>query len=153
MIASVATPTAPGATQSSPAEGAGAQPAGLTPLQAFQELLRTGDEVPPGLGVFLKAADLVEEGERLIIELPPGPGLERLATGGVEHRQLESVLSRRVGRPVTLEARVGGGGGEGGGPPRRLTPEQLRQDRLERMTREEPLLGRAVEEWDLEWLD
>jgi len=129
------------------------QPSELSPKRAFQLLLREGSEIPPGMGVFLKAAKLVEEGDKLILELPPGPGLERLATGGAEHRQLEAAIARRAGRPVTLVARAGGDAGAGGGPPRRLTSEQVRMDRLERMKREEPALGRAVEEWDLEWLD
>jgi len=38
-------------------------------------------------------------------------------------------------------------------PPERLTPEKARSDALDRMTREEPVLRRAVEEWDLELLN
>jgi hypothetical protein len=110
--------------------------------------------VPAGLGVFLKAATLVEgEGAVLILEMPVGPGLERLSADQAAHRQLESALAGRLGRPVSLEVRAAGARGGVVEPPRRLTSEQVRNDRLERMTREEPLLGRAVQEWDLEWLD
>jgi hypothetical protein len=37
--------------------------------------------------------------------------------------------------------------------PRRLTPEGVRSDQLARLTRADPLLGEAVERWDLELLD
>jgi DNA polymerase-3 subunit gamma/tau len=144
-----------------PPEGQAVPPAtetetrrGLSPLAAFQEVLRDGTEVPPGLGFFLKAATLSEgEGGTLILEMPAGPGLERLNTEAAAHRQLESALARRLGRPATLQIRAAGGEGGGTEPPRRFTPEQLRSDRLEKMSTEEPLLGRAVQEWDLEWLD
>lgn len=131
----------------------GARGRALAPKQAFKQLVREGREVPPVLRLFLKVANYIEEGSKLIIELPPGPALDLLAAGSAEHVQLEAALSRVAGGPVTLEARPGGPAGTEGGPPRRLTSEQVRQDRLDRMKREEPLLGRAVEEWDLEWLD
>jgi DNA polymerase-3 subunit gamma/tau len=126
-----------------------------SPLAAFQHLLQQGTEVPAGLGVFLKAATLVEgEGPVLRLKMPAGPGFERLNSEQTARRQLEDALTDRLGRPVTLEViEVNAMEGAGGQPPRRFTSEQVRSDRLERMGREEPLLGRAVQEWDLEWLD
>jgi hypothetical protein len=104
--------------------------------------------------VFLKAATLVEgEGEVLVLKMPAGPGVERLNSEQAATRQLEKALASRLGRPVTLRVEAVGASEEGGKPPRRLTSEQVRSDRLNRMLSEEPLLDRAVQEWDLEWLD
>ncbi len=122
---------------------------------AFRAMVHEGEGVPAGLGLFLKAAVVrAEAGGRLVIELPPGPGLERLSgEASSERRALEAALAGRLGRTVLIDVRAQGGGGERVAPPRRLTPEQVRADRLRRMLEEEPLLERAVQEWDLEWLD
>jgi hypothetical protein len=37
--------------------------------------------------------------------------------------------------------------------PKRFTPEQVKSDKLARMAREEPVLGKAVEEWNLELME
>ncbi|MFW6202636.1 MAG: hypothetical protein ACOC8B_08655, partial [Gemmatimonadota bacterium] len=88
------------------------------------------------------------------LELPAGPGLERLTADVTARRELETAFARRLGRSITLEV-VPNGGGEAGEAPNgpRLSPEQVKRDRLERLAREEPALRRAVEEWDLELLD
>jgi DNA polymerase-3 subunit gamma/tau len=125
-----------------------------SPVAAFQQILQEGTEIPAGLGMFLKAATLVEgEGDVLVLKMPTGPGLERLNTEAAARLQLEKALADRLGRPASLEVRAADAEAGGDQPPRRLTSEQVRNDQLERMSREEPLLGRAVEEWDLEWLD
>ncbi|HEX7117352.1 MAG TPA: DNA polymerase III subunit gamma/tau [Longimicrobiales bacterium] len=138
-----------------PVAGRRAAATAAGPAAAFQALLRDGTEVPPGLGVFLKAAGIREDAhDRLVLELPPGPGLERLTGEAAARRQLEAALGRRLGREITLEVRAQGASGERTvAPPRRLTPEQVKADRLRRMMEEEPLLGQAVQEWDLELED
>jgi len=115
-------------------------------------MLADQDGIPRGLGVFLKAAVLIEESpERLVLELPPGPGLERLTTDAAARKQIEGALARRLGRTIALEVRAqGGAGDQAPAPPPRLTPEQVKADRLRRLMEQEPLLGRAVQEWDLE---
>jgi hypothetical protein len=47
---------------------------------------------------------------------------------------------------------MGGGAGEAE-PPRRLTLEQVKSEKMARMAREEPVLGQAVQEWDLELIE
>ncbi|HEX6940739.1 MAG TPA: DNA polymerase III subunit gamma/tau [Longimicrobiales bacterium] len=160
----VAAPAAPAPAVAAPADGsagAGGAPTDgvaapdVSAAAAFQAMLQENDGIPPGLGLFLKAGVVVTDApDRLILELPPGPGLERLMTDAAARRQLESALVRRLHREVSLEVRAQGGAGDRAGvPPRRLTPEQVKADRLRRLMQEEPLLGRAVQEWDLELED
>lgn len=114
---------------------------------ALRDLMES-DGLPPGLGLFLRVARVVEEGQgRAVIELPPGPALERLAAGSAALRALEAGLADRIGEAVQVEVRAPK---QGDRPKERLTPEKVKNDRLARISREEPTLGRAVEEWDLE---
>ena len=136
--------------ESAPPEQAAAGTAGSAE-EALRVVIRQGRGLPPGLASFLRAARVVEEdGSRVILELPPGPGLERLTSEPAARRSLEEALARQLGRPIVLEARA-----QGGGPaaPPRITPERLKEERLARIAREEPLLGQAIQEWDLELLD
>jgi len=110
---------------------------------------------PFGLTTFLKAAQIIEvAGPRITIELPMGPGLERLSAEGTVRAALEKVLGERLGGAVRLDVRaLGGGPSERSTPPPRLTPEQVQNDRLARLAREHPTLGQAVEAWDLELME
>lgn len=129
---------------------------GRSPVAAFEDLIQGGEGVPAGLGLFLRVAKVSpgEEADSLIVEVPPGPGYERLNTEPATRRALEEAISAECGREIRLIFQLGGQGKGGESePPRRITPEQLRNERLERMLSEEPLLGKAVQEWDLEWLD
>jgi hypothetical protein len=117
-------------------------------VEAALRYLMDHDGLPPGLGPFFRVARVAEEGEgRAVIELPPGPALERLADGSVALRTLEAALADRIGRPLHVEIRPPDPGAR---PRERLTPQKVKNDRLARISREEPALGRAVEEWDLE---
>ena len=91
-------------------------------------------------------------GKRRTVETAPGsPLLERMDSPAAR-RPLEQALSRRLGRPVRVVfAAVSGGAAEPGA--NRITAETARRDRLSRLTREEPLLAAAVQEWDLELID
>jgi hypothetical protein len=122
---------------------------------ALRALVASGKGLPPGIGIFLKAAQVAELGpDRLVLELPQGPGLERLTTEPVALRALEDALEGRLARRLQLEVRaVGRGPGGRAQQPARLTPERVKAERLARMSRDEPLLGRVVEEWELELLD
>jgi hypothetical protein len=87
----------------------------------------------------------------LRVQLPAAsPALDRLATPAAR-RPLENALARQLGCLITLEF-VADGGSEGP-EPSRITAESHRQDRLRRLTEEEPLLAAAVREWDLELVD
>ncbi|MBX6362241.1 MAG: DNA polymerase III subunit gamma/tau [Gemmatimonadetes bacterium] len=120
---------------------------------ALRALLAKSEGIPPGLGIFLKAARIGGETDgEVVLEVPPGPALERLTSEPATLRALEEVFSGRLGRPVTLRVRALGTGG-GAEAPARFTPEQVKADRLARLSREEPVLGRAVEAWELELLD
>ncbi len=115
-------------------------------------LLQDGSRIPHGLGIFLKAAQAEEdEADRVVLSLPPGPGLERLSGESRAAHALQDAFSEALGRPVRLAIRSAGAGRPTG--PQRLTPEQVRSDRLARIAGEQPLLARAVRDWDLELLD
>jgi DNA polymerase-3 subunit gamma/tau len=149
-------PEAPGARarpQPSPARAAGADPAGGG-AEAVEAHLRAAVESMDGVGalrLFLRAAHVAAvEGERVILELPAGPGLERLTSDHSARRMLADALAERLRRPVDLEVRAAG---SASGPAPRLTPERVREEQLKRLAREEPVLGKAVQEWELELLD
>lgn len=103
-----------------------------------------------GLKVFLRAARVaaVEEG-RVVIELPPGPGLDRLTSERPLQQRLAARLAESLGRPIVLDVRAAAEPT----PADRLTPERVRDERLARLAREEPVLGKAVQEWELELRD
>ena len=85
---------------------------------------------------------------RVIVEMPAGPGLEILESQSNAVNALREAFSETMGQPVGLEIRAAGDSG-----PARLTAEQLRDEQLRKLSDEEPGIGRAVEEWDLELLD
>jgi DNA polymerase III subunit gamma/tau len=151
----VGPPEGPAAGQRPPDTVRGAaqpEPAAAGAIGAFRALLAGGEGVPAGLGPFLKAARVGEgAGDSLVLELPAGPALERLGAEPLLRQALEAGLARHAGRPIRLEVRRAGAADEPAAP--RLTPEALKQEQLARLKREEPVLGRAVEEWDLELLD
>jgi DNA polymerase III subunit gamma/tau len=125
---------------------------------AFRRVLDRKGILPAGLVPFLRAAAVSEpDVGRVLVALPAGPGLERLAADATIRRSLESAIQEALGRELHVEIRDAGGL-EGGAEaaeraPQRLTPERVRAERLARLAREEPALGRVVEEWDLELID
>ncbi|MEX2570559.1 MAG: DNA polymerase III subunit gamma/tau [Gemmatimonadota bacterium] len=121
--------------------------------RAWRTLLEEGRSVPPGLGVILRGAEIALVGpHRIRIALPPeSPAHERLSEPRAR-RPLEEALSERFGAPITIDLAVVAAESPGAAP-RRITAEGARQERLRRLASEEPLLGAAVREWDLELLD
>ena len=127
---------------------------GLSGQDALQRILQTGAGVPQGLGLFLKAARVVElDQARLALEMPPGPGLERLAAEPATRRALEALFSEQLARPIQLEIRGLGGSSSNADSQPRLTVEGVKRDQLARLASSEPTLKKAVEEWKLELLD
>ncbi|MGH7476861.1 MAG: hypothetical protein ACRELD_11265, partial [Longimicrobiales bacterium] len=121
---------------------------------AFRAVLGLRPPVVPGPLTFLRAADVAEpEPGRVRILLPAGPGLDNLAGDVAARRGLARALSARLGREIEVEIASQGPAQQGPQGRPRLTPEKVRADRLSRLVREEPVLGRAVEELDLELLD
>ncbi len=120
------------------------------PAVAWSRLLDEGTGLPGGLGPFLRAA-VVRSGTQGQVEvvLPPGPGLDRLKEPLVRSG-LEKALHRHlVGRPRLVVVPGEAPGAASG----RITPETVRQSRLRKLIEREPLLGKAVQELDLELLD
>ncbi len=146
---SAASPTHAAAAHGAPVNGASVVQAALRSLATGK-----GGELPAGIGPFLRAAQVVHmDDEQIVLELPAGPGFERLSTEPVTLRAVEDALAERVGHSRRLVVRSMGRGQGRAEPQARLTPERVKQDRLARMARDEPLLGRIVQEWDLELLD
>lgn len=147
--ARAATP-APNFTRGSPLSATTPPPAAAAPAPAVQEAWRHALEVaelPAGLRPFLQAASVRVEGGRVVVRVPPGPGLERLQSRGVRAR-VEAALSGLLGESVGVEVEAAEGA-----EAERVTPERVRRERLERLVAREPVLGRAVEELDLELTD
>jgi DNA polymerase III subunit gamma/tau len=163
-----------------------AAPAAGTTQRTADDALRTLLEqrrAPHGLGIFLKAAWIVEDaGDEVVIEVPPGPGLERLSGASPARREVQDIMSELMGRPISLAVRSGiagpmeapprraaGDEGRGAGegapsspPPQasraprrsgRITPESVKAERLSRIARSDTTLEVAVRDWDLELMD
>ncbi len=146
--ASGGAPTAPSAPE--PPHGDAAK-AAMTVSQAWEYILETGDAIPSGMRPFLRAAKVTEEPSgRVLIELPAGPGLERLSSP-TTHRRLADALEELLQRPAELTLREAGDGSDEA--PARISQETVRADRLTELMKREPLLERAVEELDLELME
>ena len=114
------------------------------------------------MAIFLKVAAISEpERGQAVLEVPKGPALEKFSTDPNARATVERALTSKLGRAGSLEVRAEGSPASAGGAatqsapsaPRRFTPEQVKTDKLARMARVEPVLGKAVEEWNLELLD
>jgi len=119
--------------------------------RAWKAVLQEG-AVPAALRPLLRGSEVVLAGAgRIAIELPPGSPVADWIGDARRRRPVEDALSLHIGRPVTLgcaETRA-----DPAAPARRISAESALQDRLRRLTSEEPLLDAAVREWDLELLD
>lgn len=124
---------------------------GADPVTAFEAVLRQGRAtLPGGLPTILKGASVEKAGESgLRIGLPDGMGLDDLPRNSVP--ALRKALANRVGFAPELE--FDEGRNKAPSAPRAVSPEQVRQERLEELVEREPLLARAVEELDLELVD
>ncbi len=120
------------------------------PVQAWRRLLADRADLPNGLGPFLQAGVVRTDPQGAVeVSLPPGPGLERLSQPAVR-RAIEGVLHRHIaGAPPLVFVETGAVEG----PQGRITTASVRQSRLRELIDQEPLLGKAVEELDLELLD
>ncbi len=141
-----------------PEPGAVVQTASGTTVSAAEQVLRalvaSGKGLPAGLAIFLRAAQVAEiTDSAIVLELPPGPGMERLTDEPTTIRAVEDALAEQLGGRRLLTVRPLGRRGGRGEQPARLTPERVKAEKLARMSRDEPMLGRVVQEWDLELLD
>lgn len=133
--------------KSAPSSDAGSR----DPVSAFDILLASGEGIPSGLRPFLHGARREPLGARgLRLTVSPGPGLDRLRRPGGTNSLAEALHGQLGFRP---EIDVHESRSEGPSTPRAVSPQQVRQERLEELVEREPLLARAVEEFDLELLD
>ena len=124
------------------------RPSAETALRAIAGSVGVG--LPTGLGPFLRSARIREEPpDRVVVEMPSGPGLEMLEAEPRTRVNLARALSDRLQRAVDLEIRAA----TPADATARITTEKLRDERVRKLSSEEPALDRAVKEWDLEMLD
>ena len=129
------------------------------PLKQVLESALERKIVPSGLGIFLRLARIdLDASGNVQLTVPPGPALEAFESQPKVRAALLAEFRRELGRDVGLVVSVAGGVPDAGDAPpapaaERLTPERLKQDRLEKLGKEKPALGRAAAAWDLELLD
>ncbi len=123
----------------------------LSPVEAFRRLLEQPRGLPRGTTPFLRGSTLreSESGDAVRVLLPPGPGLDRLRDP-VVLRGVRHALTTLRGRPTDVVIEESG---ESPDAPERVSQDRVRQGRLRELIEKEPLLGRAVEELDLELLE
>jgi DNA polymerase-3 subunit gamma/tau len=121
------------------------------PAAAFERLLAGGRGIlRSGLTTVLRGARVENAGGRgLRVALPHGMTREDLPPNSVP--SLRKALADRLGYAPEID--FGEGRNERPSGPRAVSPEQMRQERLEELVEREPLLARAVEELDLELVD
>jgi len=118
---------------------------------AWQRILESGEAVPAGMRPFLLGAQVSESIDgSVMIELPAGPGLERLGTP-VACRRLSEALGGLLGR--SIEVVVKEVPGTPGQAAERISAGTVRSDRLKELMQREPLLEKAVKELDLELME
>ena len=141
---SAVAPPAPGPVSSSATTGADL-------VTAFETVLRQGrGTLPGGLPTILKGASVEKAGESgLRIELPAGMRLDDLPRNSVA--SVRQALARHLDYAPEID--IVESGRAAPRAPRAVSPEQVRQERLEELVEREPLLAGAVEELDLELVD
>ncbi len=118
--------------------------------EAWTRWLDSGNHVPRGLSAFLRSATVRELDDGAVeITLLPGPASERIGEATVR-ATISRGLSPYLGRPVTLAAPSSDSPVEG---PARVTEDEVREDTLKALYRQEPRLEKAVQELDLELMD
>ncbi len=145
-------PGVPGSERTGRGPGAASA---VDPVEAWRTYVEAGEGVPPGLGPFLRSATVRPGTDgSLVVELPDGPGFERMSKPAVKAAVSAGLAVHLDGAPV-LEVRKRGEPDSGNDPagPNRVTQTTVRETRLQELIEQEPLLERAVEELDLELLD
>jgi len=117
---------------------------------AWQAWLSEGKTVPKGLSAFLRNATVtdLDDGRVAIGELA-GPAAERLGEA-VVMAAIREGFAPYLGRPVRL---VIESSSPAASAARRVTEDEVRDDTLRALYRQEPRLERAVEELDLELME
>jgi DNA polymerase III subunit gamma/tau len=138
-----------------------AVPRTANPVRDAERALRMLVEqkrAPHGLGIFLKAATIGDATEdQVVLEVPAGPGLERLSGEVTTRTAVQQVLAELLGRNLELVVRRAGHADpeshSAPAEPPRITPQRVRTERLAAISRGDPAIRAAVEGWDLELMD
>jgi DNA polymerase III gamma/tau subunit len=148
-------PSKPAEPPRQPREETRAGPVATDVTSAWRDLLDSRTGIPQGMSIFLKAAQISEpQAGSVVIDVPKGLAFEKLSSDATARVAIQKALTEKLGREVRLEVRAEGS--DAAAPatsPKRFTPEQVKSDKLARMAREEPVLGKAVEEWNLELME
>jgi DNA polymerase-3 subunit gamma/tau len=146
----VSVPSAP-AKGSEAETGVSGSPENLPLEAAWAQALAHGKDLPRGVQPFLRAAtvDFQESRNSIHLKVPPGPGLEKLQNP-VVLRTLKELVGRFAESVPDLVLESDGPDDR---PSERITEGTVRNGRLRELVEEEPTLGEAVEELDLELLD
>ena len=127
---------------------------GITPSddveEAWMRWLESGNNIPLGLSGFLKSAKVRELSDgRLEVTILPGPGARKIKEPGVMLEISKGVASYLERAPdiVIADIKTEPSNTE------RITEKSVREDTLRELLQQEPRLGRAVEELDLELMD
>ncbi len=118
--------------------------------EAWGRWMAAGRGMPAGLTPFLLSATVRGDGDGRVVLVPlPGPAVERLSQRVVLDTIAEG-LAPYLGRLPVLVVEAVESGSEA---PSRVTREEVRDDTLRALFRQEPRLERAVQELDLELMD
>ena len=118
---------------------------------ALRRMIQQRKGLPAGIGLFLAtAAARLESADHVVLQLPQGPALERLTSDPGARNAMEAAFSDELGHTVRLDVRSESGPEPARPPAERLTPERVRTEQLARLSRSDPALRRAIDEWDLE---
>jgi hypothetical protein len=115
------------------------------------QLVKEGHGFPAGVRPFLLAASVRRVGATLVVELPAGPGLERLRAADVR-QNLEAILEQRTGESLRLDFREGTEA-EVPGVPGRISQQEVKQGRMSDLLEREPHLEGPVRMLDLDLRD
>ena len=119
-------------------------------VEAWHRWLEAGKTVPNGLAAFLRSSEVRARPDGSLEVRPiPGPAYERMSTPPVVATLTEG-LTPYLGRRPVLVITAPGGDDDG---ERRITREEVREDTLKALYRQEPRLEQAVQELDLQLMD
>ena len=125
--------------------------ASLEATEAWNHLMTDGKGIPRGMRPFLQAATVHSDGAGVVvIEIPEGPGLERLEDP-VARKTIRDALGAMMIAPPEIVVRPSRASASI--KQQRISPEAVRTDRLRELMQREPGLKNAVDELDLELLD
>tara|TARA_B100000470_G_scaffold1492_1_gene1094 strand:- start:10409 stop:11920 length:1512 start_codon:yes stop_codon:yes gene_type:complete len=118
--------------------------------EAWTRWLESGNNIPLGLSGFLRSAEVRELSDgRLEVTTLPGPGARKLKEPEVMLEICKGVAAylKRAPDIVIADIKTEPLNTE------RITEKSVREDTLRELLQQEPRLGRAVEELDLELMD